>query len=175
MFSGTDITLNLSLRSASDEKEVVVQTVLQLPKDYPNSSPHVSIFTDCLSREMITDAKQKASDYCLNILGEPMLVSLASYLQEYLQELYGSIQTPSKSVASKEKFRDSACIGDCIWTCILQIDHMRSKNKYCKTLEKWTAELMLGGRLLFYNKLIFVILQGNLSNIKVNKFTFLLT
>ncbi|MBN3296659.1 RWDD3 protein, partial [Amia calva] len=51
------------------------------------------------------------------------------------------------------------------WTALLLIDHMRARNKYQKTIEKWTLELGLTGR-LFMGKLILILLQGAKETIK---------
>ena len=54
-------------------------------------------------------------------------------------------------------------------TAILMLDHMRSKARYTQTIQKWAGSLSLKGSLLFVGKLIFIVLQGHSSNIKVRK------
>ena len=54
-------------------------------------------------------------------------------------------------------------------TAILMLDHMRSKTRYTQTIQKWAGSLSLNGSLLFVGKLIFIVLQGHSSNIKVRK------
>ena len=54
-------------------------------------------------------------------------------------------------------------------TAILMLDHMRSKARYIQTIQKWAGSLSLKGSLLFVGKLIFIVLQGHSSNIKVQK------
>lgn len=44
---------------------------------------------------------------------------------------------------------------------------MRAKSKYIKTIEKWTRDLNLNGRLLFFKRLILIIIEGDHSSIKV--------
>ena len=52
-------------------------------------------------------------------------------------------------------------------TVVLQLDHMRNKVKYTKTLKKWTAELGINGALVFYGHLIYVMLHGIETSVKV--------
>lgn len=52
-------------------------------------------------------------------------------------------------------------------TCLLHLGHMRAKVKYTKTIQKWTEELSLTGRLIFFEKLILIILQGRQNDVKV--------
>ncbi len=51
---------------------------------------------------------------------------------------------------------------------LLQLDHMRAKNKYCRTVLTWAKEFDLTGRLIFQGKLIFILLQGLKSQVEVN-------
>ncbi|KAI4900471.1 hypothetical protein NFI96_012707 [Prochilodus magdalenae] len=52
-----------------------------------------------------------------------------------------------------------------LWTALLHLDHMRSRAKYIRLIEKWAAELGLAGR-LFMGKPILILLQGERSGIK---------
>ena len=52
-------------------------------------------------------------------------------------------------------------------TCVLHLDHMRNKTQYTKTIKRWCDELGIYGRLVFYHRWIFIILQSNENNIKV--------
>lgn len=150
------------------EENISVQIILQPADCYPNTVPEISIISAGLNRELIAEAKQRAAEHCSNIVGEPMLVSLAVFIQDYLKELVNNgkicriqMEDESSSAESKE---------NSVWTSVLHIDHMRSKTKYCKTLEKWASDLNLHGRLVFCCKLILVVLQGDCENIKVEHF-----
>lgn len=52
-------------------------------------------------------------------------------------------------------------------TVLLRFDHMRNRVSYVKTLVSWTNELNLVGRLVFYNRLIVILLQGSEEKIRV--------
>ncbi|CAL1536693.1 unnamed protein product [Lymnaea stagnalis] len=69
-----------------------------------------------------------------------------------------STEKPSQKVRSRN---DSKTV-----TCVLQLDHMRSKQSYTKLIKKWILELGLTGRLCFCQKIILIILQGNISAVK---------
>ena len=86
-----------------------------------------------------------------------MVLELLSYVQESVNSLSVKI----------DKSASDGKVTEEIWTSVLQLDHMRSKNKYIKTIEKWTGELRLTGRLIFMGKLILILIQGQLADIKV--------
>jgi len=156
----------------SSREEINLKIVLQPSSDYPNHVPQMSVFSDQISRDIIIEAKQKAVEFCKAILGDSMLVSLSIYLQEYFQDLLDSGQIANNHGQANSQLGDTADNDiEAISTSVLKIDHMRSKTKYCKTLDKWASDLKLSGRIVFCNKLILVILQGNKSNIKVNLIT----
>lgn len=159
-------TPNHGLEESKESTSVKIRVIIQPTKDYPHSFPQISIISEHLSREQISDAKTKALDYCSSMLGEPIMVMLSSFLKGFIQNEVDSDKLSNKTVKSES----CSNIENSICTCVLHIDHMRSKTKYCKTLEKWTEELNLCGRLAFCNKLILVILQGKGANIKVNTF-----
>ncbi|XP_045188819.2 RWD domain-containing protein 3-like isoform X2 [Mercenaria mercenaria] len=154
-----------STSSLVPEVTTHVKIVFHLGQDYPNKFPQMSIFSGSLDREAISRVKSKVLQDSANLLGEPMLISLISSVKEYLQLELESIHTMARMSNDVQRSCDKSN-SDKIWTTILHIDHMRSKNKYCKTLEKWASELTLCGKILFCNKLIIVLLQGDIQNIK---------
>ncbi|XP_060583364.1 RWD domain-containing protein 3-like, partial [Ruditapes philippinarum] len=145
-----------------------VKIIFIIGKEYPNQLPQISVFSENLDREIISRVKRKVLQNCSELLGEPMLISLIMLIKENLQlEVESEMPLTGKSLCKVHKNMNNANSGsENIWTDILHIDHMRSKNKYCKTLEKWAAELTLCGKILFCNKLIIIILQGDIKNIK---------
>lgn len=137
--------------------------MLQLPADYPMTFPLISILSEHMNRDMVGRIKTKTLKCSETFSGEPMLISLMFSLQENIREELECQKCVSENDVSanlKEQTEN-------IWTSVLHIDHMRSANKYCKTLEKWASELSLNGAILFLNKLILVILQGDIDSIKV--------
>ncbi|GFS08470.1 RWD domain-containing protein 3 [Elysia marginata] len=51
-------------------------------------------------------------------------------------------------------------------TSLLHLDHMRSKSSYTKLIKKWAYELSLVGRLIFCQRLILILLQGDSKDVK---------
>ena len=51
--------------------------------------------------------------------------------------------------------------------CIIQLEHMRDKRNYIKTIETWSNELGIHGAIIFYGKLkVLIILLGTELSIK---------
>ena len=96
--------------------------------------------------------------FAKTLQGQEMVLELLSYVQESVNSL---------SVKIDIKCASDGKVTEEMWTSVLQLDHMRSKNKYVKTIEKWTGELHLTGRLIFIGKLILILIQGQLADIKV--------
>ena len=60
-----------------------------------------------------------------------------------------------------------------VYTCIIQLDHMRDKRKYIKIIERWSNDLHINGTIIFYGKTkIFLVLIGEEKNL--NRFQQLL-
>lgn len=96
-------------------------------------------------------------DTAQSLPAEPMVHGLMVWLQENLSDLIKASSCHSARVRP-ETSEES-------WTALLHLDHMRSKAKYIKLVEKWASELRLTGR-LFTGKLILILLQGTKGNIK---------
>ncbi|KYO19572.1 RWD domain-containing protein 3 [Alligator mississippiensis] len=76
--------------------------------------------------------------------------------------------TPPNISVDSEQLTRAQCTSteDGIWTVLLHLDHMRAKAKYVKTVEKWTSDLRLTGRLMFMGRVILILLQGDRNSIK---------
>ncbi|BFZ16334.1 hypothetical protein BsWGS_19373 [Bradybaena similaris] len=70
------------------------------------------------------------------------------------------IKSIHKNNSSKDQNFSAVKSDSKIMTALLQLDHMRSKHNYIKLIKKWTVELGLTGRLIFCDRLIFILLQG---------------
>ena len=166
------MTINLRVPQLSqDDAFTDVKVVIDVADDYPNVIPDVSLISSGLKREHITDIKSKVIDSCKDLIGQPMLVSMVTLIEEDVEKkanLCKSLVTDANEQSVEESSANSS-VGD-TWTALLHIDHMRSKSKYCKHLERWTKELNLTGRLMFCKRLILVLLQGTRQNIKVSEY-----
>lgn len=88
-------------------------------------------------------------------------VQLISWLNDHWP-----IVLANESAASLETAAASECR-----TVLLHLDHMRNRASYVKTLVGWTKELNLVGRLVFYERLIVVLLQGVDRDLRVRMYS----
>ncbi|KAJ8357169.1 hypothetical protein SKAU_G00199630 [Synaphobranchus kaupii] len=166
-----------TLLEESDEKrlvfriQVAVETgsgktrltlVFNLPPDYPCCLPDVSISSEQLTRQQCQRVRQSLLEKASELRSEPMVHMLLLWLQQDLADV-ACIQQRAGFVGAVENGA-SATDGE-LWMALLLLDHMRAKTKYRKTIEKWTSELELTGR-LFMGKPILIILQGSRRSIK---------
>ena len=133
-----------------------------LDKDYPQVIPDVSVTSDGLTREICSKMKQDALKYISDnsLVCQPMIMDVNMWLQQNMSKYFKtSISSNAAAVDKTERAE--------LWYALLHLDHMRAKNKYIKTIEKWTSELGLTGHLIFSDKLILILLCGLRQNIKV--------
>ena len=156
--------LTVSLKSDMSGNEQVSITYT-LDKNYPQIIPDVIVTSDRLTRETCNQIKKDVLKYISdnNLVCQPMIMDVNMWLQQNMSKYFKRFKT---SVSS-----DSVAIDKTepveLWYALLHLDHMRAKNKYIKTIEKWTSELGLTGHLIFSDKLILILLCGLRQNIKV--------
>ena len=106
-----------------------------------------------LTREICSKMKQDALKYISdnNLVCQPMIMDVNMWLQQNMSKYFECFKTSvSSDAAAVDKTEHAE-----LWYALLRLDHMRAKNKYIKTIEKWTSELGLTGHLIFSDKLIF--------------------
>ena len=181
----TEITLNIH---HGNENQFKPQTkvVISIPSKYPLDIPNISLFSENIDAKNIKDLHQKLYNHAEKCTGSPMLMDLIDLLQQEIINLPVLSNTMMKmecnaprmsggtnSLSSTEDGRQTdVCIGrnlhqESVSVLLLHIDHMRAKNKYIKLIERWVKELQLTGRLLFCNRLILLLLQGEPDVLKV--------
>ena len=136
-----------------------------LDKDYPQVIPDLSVASDGLTREICSKMKQDALKYISdnNLVCQPMIMDVNMWLQQNMSKYFECFKiSVSSDAAAIDKTEHAE-----LWYALLHLDHMRAKNKYIKTVEKWTSELGLTGHLIFSDKLILILLCGLRQNIKV--------
>ncbi|XP_030631831.1 RWD domain-containing protein 3 [Chanos chanos] len=142
----------------SGRKKILLSVTFHLPSDYPNSPPDICVSSEDLSRKQCQDVKNNLVDRVRTLAPGPMVHDLVMWLQENFDDI---ITTSSSSSVQNEQEADV----EGTWMALLHLDHMRSKTKYIKLIEKWTSDLELTGR-LYTGKLILILLQGARRNIK---------
>ncbi|XP_044157497.1 RWD domain-containing protein 3 isoform X1 [Bufo gargarizans] len=156
--SGITVMIQTNVRRIA-ESEIRLRLVFDLPVTYPSCLPNLSVSSEELTRAQCKELRDKLLDQAREHLSEPMIHDLVLWTQQNFNSIIGnSIQD--------EKRLLSAVTDDGTWTTLLHLDHMRAKNKYVKTVEKWTLDLKLTGKLMFMGKLILILLQGDRSNIR---------
>lgn len=128
--------------------------VFTLAPDYPSISPDISLFCDQMKREQAELFKEAVLTYARSHTGEPVIMDIVLWIQNnitrYIDHNKGKSAQQNASII----------------TALLHIDHMRARGKYIKTIQKWTDDLNLAGRLIFHGSLIFLLLLGNREDIK---------
>ncbi|XP_069126904.1 RWD domain-containing protein 3-like [Argopecten irradians] len=134
-----------------------------LSSEYPNIVPQISIVSAYLRRDQLSKLRQEASLLAQSLQGQPMLADLISFTQEYIDKIHSEFTDQSGAMLQRNLQTGSQSE---IWTALLHLDHMRARTKYVKTIQNWSTELGLEGKLLFQGKLILILLQGPQSKIK---------
>ena len=93
-----------------------------------------------------------------------MLLELITWIKENVAKYLGQ---PSTESHPQDK-PDSSYL-----TTLLQLDHMRNKPKYIKTLKRWAADLNILGALIFKESRIYVLLHSAEASVKVSMFKLL--
>ncbi|XP_062921107.1 RWD domain-containing protein 3 isoform X1 [Mobula hypostoma] len=158
------ITFQIGETYERQARKIQLKVTFQLPPGYPNCLPDVSISSDQLSREQCSDLKWDLQQYAMTLLSQPMVYELMMWLQ---QNFENSLGQPTAGKADEgDNQRNQGNAGDGTWMALLHLDHMRAKAKYIRSIEKWTSDLRLTGRLMFMGKLILILLQGERKDIK---------
>ena len=157
--------------------------------DYPQvSAPVVKVMCSSLDTNVIESITRGVSQRANELQGEMMLLDLACLAKELLEkELAHSMNTSRRDYVKERNHNSSRFEDNCkktlqaqasneksycrpnsanIVTALLHLDHMRSKSSYCKLIKKWAVELSLVGRLIFCQRLILILLQGDSKNVK---------
>ncbi|KAL5017003.1 hypothetical protein ScPMuIL_006592 [Solemya velum] len=131
--------------------------------DYPVNPPEIFLSSDDLSREDLSQIRRLVELESQCHLGCPMLFPLIARIQKFLDSqtlVHNKPKNTHVTALSTGMNRGDNHL------CLLHLDHMRAKSKYIKTIEKWTRDLNLNGRLLFFKRLILIIIEGDHSSIK---------
>ncbi|KAK0132003.1 RWD domain-containing protein 3 [Merluccius polli] len=134
---------------------VGLSLVFCLPPRYPLCPPDISVSSPLLSRGQCQDIRRTLLGQAAALPQEPMVHQLVSWLQQ--------------SGEVTEEGEREACgaedAGGEEWTSVLLLDHMRSRGRYVKLLERWTEQLHLTTTLLSGRRIL-VLLRGSRKDIK---------
>ncbi|XP_071505727.1 RWD domain-containing protein 3-like [Diadema antillarum] len=128
---------------------------------YPLSPPQIMVTSSALTRKAAEELKRDLMTFVReHLLGEPVVIQTLEWIQQHISS-YTAKEKLSAGMASQgDDVNDSRMIS------LLRIDHMRAKTRYIRTLQGWASDLSLTGKILFVDKLILVLLEGQQKNVK---------
>ncbi|KAM9326227.1 RWD domain-containing protein 3 [Gastrophryne carolinensis] len=154
------VMIQTSVRRGT-ESEIRLRFIFDLPVTYPSSLPNVSVSSEQLTRAQCSELRDKLLTRASQQLTEPMIHDLVLWMQQNFNSLIGD-----SILDEKRPLSAGTVTNEETWTTLLHLDHMRAKSKYVRTVEKWTADLNLTGKLMFMGKVILILLQGDRKSIR---------
>ncbi|CAJ0963109.1 unnamed protein product [Ranitomeya imitator] len=145
---GITVMIQTNVRRMA-ESEIRLRLVFDLPAAYPSCPPNLSVSSEELTRAQCKELRDRLLGQARERLSAPMIHDLVLWTQQNFTSVIGN------SIRD-ETLLPAAVTDDGTWTALLHLDHMRAKNKYVKTVEKWTSASELTGKLMniiwFYKK-----------------------
>ncbi|CAL4059457.1 unnamed protein product [Meganyctiphanes norvegica] len=139
-----------------DDSDIKITITFTLASEtYPSIPPQFSIKCCSLTRSECERVKKFLTEIAEDHKGTPMVLEILTQLQQ-MSDIKNSLESIK---CNDEEIKDKSLY-------ILQLDHMRLKNRYKKTIQSWCNELNLVGCLIFCLKWIFIILNGEEVDIK---------
>ncbi|XP_017347245.1 RWD domain-containing protein 3 [Ictalurus punctatus] len=155
----TGLVYSICTAIDTDSGRKTLNLTFHLPPLYPHIPPDISVTSSDFSRNHCHELKRAMLSEAHTLPPEPMVHHLVTWLQHHFTGLITTPNIPGDcSNTADSKAEDT-------WMALLHLDHMRSKAKYIKLIEKWTSELGLMGR-LFVGRPILILLQGTKESIK---------
>ncbi len=140
----------------SDDQQEQLSATYTLSKDYPHQCPGLSVASSDLTKESCNRIRNDVLKYGEGLVPQPMIMDLNMWIQQNMSSYRKQVQSVQGPAETEQ-----------MWLTLLSLDHMRSKSKYIKTIQKWTSELGLTGHLIFVDKDILILLCGSQESIKV--------
>ena len=150
-----DTVLKIQVACSDVSPPIHITAMFTLSPAYPSVSPEILVYCERMTREQAELLKAAVLDYTQSLIGQPMIMDIVQWIEHNI----GGYLVIDKGNSADHRSSTT--------TSLLHIDHMRAKGRYIKTIQKWTADFRLSGRLIFNGSLIFLLLQGNREDIKV--------
>ena len=155
IFSELSFSMNLSC----EDYKLVFNC--HVHKGYPLKVPTVYLQHPTLQKSVNSKLQADLKNF-LQVnewIGQPMLFSIIDWLKENICCYFNTESLTNKlaSIDVTSEIQKS--------TCLLQLDHMRSRSRYVKHLQAFAKELNVNGFVIFACKLIFILLHGCDSSI----------
>ena len=147
--STKQLKFTLNLKPSGCNK--LIKLYVCLPERYPDEPPLLSVTSNSCDVDRLVE--EDLNKFARDLLGNAMIMQLAMHVQE-ISGKYLSVETEQIVDINKSGTESD------IRCCLLCIDHMRSKVRYIKTLMSWMKELDINGFLIFYGRLIVMLVEG---------------
>ena len=139
-----------------------------LDSKYPKEVQNISLKSTNFTNSQLKEMKSELWKYLEQLLVEndgqqPIIMDLIQWTKDNHYKFLQQSSNSSSLVAQQRGDTQNAELSNCV---VLKLDHMHSKQKYTKLIVKFANEFVLSGRLLFYGKMIWIILYGKSKNIK---------
>lgn len=142
------------------------QLSVQVPQDFYGCTSEVcnnlviaSIQSPKLSRVELQILDTLVNEEANKLRGQVSILSLVEWLVRYSTRYEEETTPASESLTERDVDNE--------YTTVAQLDHIRSKTIYFKTLSQWFRELDLQGVLVSYRRWIFLMVSGNKNNLQV--------
>lgn len=146
-----------------DNESSVIKMIVSLDENYPHDIPKLAVSSTNFSKKELSQILEQLVTFAQEIRGSPMILELATWLKQNATLIKSEqSHTPeTKTTINKKDVRheDRRLI-------LLRVDHMRSKQRYCKIISNWVNELELSGRIIFHGHLILIILLGHKESVQ---------
>ncbi|CAD5124510.1 DgyrCDS12790 [Dimorphilus gyrociliatus] len=147
---GRQISLNLDINGK------IWNLKFLLSEAYPDQPPRINVYNTEFSRKDLVELNKMTEEYGQSLSGSCMIIDIVSWFPDKLME-YKKLQTYQlKEICTEQMY----------YNTLLQVHHMRAKEKYIKNIRTWMRNFDLTGRILFYKKFIYIVLQGKDENTK---------
>lgn len=147
------------LCKTAEGAEVMVRVTFRLPQGYPPALPALSVTSSALSRRLTVALREELLEAAKKLQG-PMVMDLVMHLREFVSSVNSTAVVAGDTDGIVKKEVES-------WRrCLLRVDHMHARQRYCKTILSWCNELGLKGRLLFQGRFILILLEGRASDVQ---------
>jgi len=150
---------NLCFLMNINVEDIKLSFSCRITDGYPLTVPTVCIHFPSLQKSKNSELQKDLHHFLLanELIGQPLLCILIDWLKDNISNyLCIKPETSTNNIKVKSKYS----------TCVLQLDHMRSKSRYIKHLQLFAKELDVCGYVIFITKHIYIILQGLNDSIK---------
>lgn len=158
---GHGIQEGCAAREEINHRPTEVVFTANVDENYPGRLEGFSLKSTGIDKRNLDALKGELHNYIEEILfnGEEIsMMNIVNWIRENVRANY----TPVIDAALHKNTEVDAkqrCV-------LLKLDHMRNKQKYTKLITGWMNELNMCGRVMFYKKLIWIIICGKADDAK---------